>query len=194
VNATSYTLTVRREAMLAIFSNQTRFDLFARNNERHTKYAAFFLLGTVITLFNVFGYSDPIFPLLLCTAGFGYQSWKIYKDYRGARECRVVVNAWVAEAERFQSHSIVMGEDHFSYVRDGEASRYDLSRVKEKFHNEKVFILKLTDKSSLVIPAEAFQSGRFDQFTAGVDEIMARIQGISPAPNAEDNPASEKSV
>jgi hypothetical protein len=174
MNETRFDLTVRREDVIDLYKDQLEFKLFSKSNAHHVVYALMFLAGAVVNLFNLWNFENHLLWFALALGGCAWYSFNIYKDYAASKKMKTKIHAWVDEFSRFKEHWLMVNENDFTYHRDNEIYRYDLTRIEQKHHDKRFFQLIIQKGERLTIPSKAFAPGKYDEFIVMIDELITK--------------------
>lgn len=170
---TRYNLTVRREDILELYENQFEFRLFSKENYGSLTYAGLFAIGLIGASFNLFEYgNNRLLPIIACTIGIGYNLVTVYNKSRAPKKTKINVEKWIDNFVQYKDHSIVIGENSFTYFRDTQIHRYDLSKIEKKYSDTDHFTLSMIGGGKIILPAKSFERGKYEEFVACVDDMI----------------------
>jgi len=175
---TRFDLTVRREDVLALYEDLLEFKLFSKVNYARIVYALMFFAGAMVNLFNFWNLENNMLWFALALGGCVWYSFDIYKDYATFKESKQKIYKWIDVFSRFKEHWLMVNENDFTYHRDTEIYRYDLTRIERKHHDERFFQLFIQKGERLTIPSKAFAPGKYDEFIVMLDGLIAKANKV----------------
>ncbi len=178
-----YKLTVRREDILELYADQFEFRLFTKENSATLIYIGFFVTGLIFSIFNVFAYSDPKLPVIICSIAVAYNAMQLIRKYHTVRTNEQKINKWVDTFIHFKSHELVLSADGITYYRDRDIFFYDLTKIQRKQFDGSHFTLELTDGLDLLLPAKSFEDDKYGEFVDQVDVIIIRLRNRNEIPH-----------
>lgn len=171
-HTTNFELTVRKEDLTNLYSDQTDFKLFSKEYAGRLFFIAVALILGGITFAASFYSSKYVFYALLFAAGIAYCVYEIWKSYTTKMKKKASVEAWAEEVLRFKKHTLSIHETAIVYQRDQEVFTYAFDGI--HIHHAPHYLQVLaSDGNELLIPKNAFTEEQYERFVQQLKTIQA---------------------